>query len=57
MVYATRSDRPIISSKPLKRTRKKGRLEQIKEFLSGNNNIFQDDTSNEIMEIKVKKDK
>lgn len=46
MVYATRSDRPMISTKPIKRTRKKhGRLEQIKEFLASRNSTFQDDAS------------
>jgi hypothetical protein len=48
MVYATRSDRPMISTKPIKRTRKKhGRLEQIKEFLASRNSTFQDDASEE----------
>lgn len=48
MVYAIRSNRPMISTKPVKRTRKKhGRLEQIKEFLASRNSTFQDDASEE----------
>jgi len=38
MVYAVRSDRPMVTSKPLKKTRKKnGQHERIKKILSQHN--------------------
>ncbi len=54
MVYAVRSDKPIISAKPIKRTRKRNpRQEEMKEFLSNHIVHFvpKDDASGEMVAV------
>ena len=59
MVYAVRSDLPMITKKALKKTRKIGRHEQIREFLCTHSVSFarKDDTSGEMVAVVKEKKK
>ena len=54
MVYSVRSDRPMIATKPLKRTRKRNaNHEEMKEFLNSHRVHFvpKDDASGEMVAV------